>query len=448
MASIFDFLQPSAASQQPTQQATLFDLLRRSAMAQQATNGGAGIDPQQAQYAPQQAPQPAQAMIGANQPSPLDTAQWPAGPVGAPSQAMAQMPAPQAMPQPVAQPQITGVGDHLAAGAQSFAGSGGKIIPSLLNGLAGLMTGQRQDPAGRAAQAQNQTARALVAKGVEPQIAMAAINSPELMKTLITQHFGTKQVQNLGDGYIVRDGKVEKAYDKTAAGGTEYGLNPIYGKDEQGNDVLGTLGKDGTFKKIDTGGVKLNSGVDKIDLGTHYQLRDRRTGQVVATEKKDIEGVQRAEEIGTSQGKALAGASGDIQTGQNALDLVKKIRENPNLERGTGITSLGNKIPGTGGYDFENLVEQAKSGAFLQAIQQMRGLGSLSNSEGGAATAAITRMNTSTSAGAFKDALSDYEKIVQQGIDRAKNRLSNPTAINPSAPSSNIDALLKKYGGS
>lgn len=447
MASIFDFLQPSAASQQPAQQATLFDLLRRSAMAQQATNGGAGIDPQQAQYAPQQAPQAApQQIVGANQPSPLDTAQWPAGPVGAPSQAMAMMP--QQAARPVAQPQVStpGLGDHLAAGAQSFAGSGGRLIPSILNGFAGLVSGQRQDPAFKAG---NQTAKALIAKGVEPDIAAAAMNSPELMKALIAQHFGTKQVQNLGDGYIYKDGQVVQAYDKSKAdGATEYGLNPIYGKDEQGNDVLGTLGKNGTFKKIDTGGVKLNSGVDKIDLGTHYQLRDRKTGQIIATEKKDIAGAKREGEIGESQGKAIAAAPADIQSGQNALDMLDKIEKHPYIDRGTGATSVANRIPGTGGYDFENLVEQAKSGAFLQAIQQMRGLGSLSNSEGGAATAAITRMNTATSKEAFLDAANDYRKVVKQGMSRAQSRLANPSAINPGAAAPNVDDLLKKYGGS
>ena len=93
------------------------------------------------------------------------------------------------------------------------------------------------------------------------------------------------------------------------------------------------------------------------------------------------------------------------------------------MERGTGGTSVFNRVPGTGGYDFANKVEQAKSGAFLTAIQQMRGLGALSNAEGSAATAAITRMDTATSEEAFKSALDDYEKIVRQGIERAQGRL-------------------------
>jgi hypothetical protein len=222
---------------------------------------------------------------------------------------------------------------------------------------------------------------------------------------------------------------IDKA--RTSSGKTEYGLNPVYGTDEQGNQVLGTIGKDGSFKRIDTGGVKLQSGVEKIDLGTHFQLRDKRTGQVIGVEPKDIAGAESAKTEGKARGAAIVAAPADIQAGQNALDILKKVRENPYLDRGTGFSSLANGIPGTGGYDFANLVEQSKNGAFLQAIQSMRGLGSLSNAEGSAATSAITRMNVSTSKEAFLEALADYEKVVKQGIARAQGRLDNPSASSP-----------------
>jgi hypothetical protein len=229
------------------------------------------------------------------------------------------------------------------------------------------------------------------------------------------------------------------AYQKGAT--AKSGLTPIYGQDSSGKTVLGVMNNDGTFRKVDTGDFTPQSGVDRIDLGTHYQLRDHRTGVVVGDEPKDLRGAEREKEVGEAQGKALASAPADIQSGQNALDLIGKIRKDPYLERGTGFSSVLNSIPGTGGHDFANVVEQAKSGAFLQAIQQMRGLGSLSNAEGGAATAAITRMNTSTSTPAFLDALSDYEKIIKQGMSRAQSRLDNPSATNPSGSSATTKRL-------
>lgn len=104
------------------------------------------------------------------------------------------------------------------------------------------------------------------------------------------------------------------------------------------------------------------------------------------------------------------------------------------------MSSILNNIPGTGGYDFQNLVDQAKSGAFLTAIQQMRGLGALSNAEGSTATQAVTRMNTATSEEAFLKALDDYEKIIDQGIARAQSRM--PASA---APSGAMD-YRTKYG--
>jgi type II secretory pathway pseudopilin PulG len=68
----------------------------------------------------------------------------------------------------------------------------------------------------------------------------------------------------------------------------QFGLNPIYGTDpETGKTVLGTIGNRGTFKPIDTGGFEVANGIDKVDLGTHFGLLDKRTGQMVGTLPKE-----------------------------------------------------------------------------------------------------------------------------------------------------------------
>lgn len=316
-----------------------------------------------------------------------------------------------------------GIGDRLLSGLSGFAAGGrtGGLIGALTGGVNGAITGQTPE---------NQTMKVLVANGFDPATAQAITKDPALLRSVFSERL---KRQFLADDPMrkLQMEKLRVDIDKAREGGTEYSLTPTYGIDENGNTVLGTVGKNGTFKKIDTGGVKIQSGVEKVDLGSHYQLRDKRTGQVVGVEPKDLRGAEREKGIGESQGKAVASAPADIQAGQNALDILDKVEKHPYLERGTGFSSLLNSVPGTGGHDFANLVEQAKSGAFLQAIQQMRGLGSLSNAEGGAATAAITRMNTSTSQEAFLEALSDYRRIVKQGIARAQSRLADPSATNP-----------------
>lgn len=203
---------------------------------------------------------------------------------------------------------------------------------------------------------------------------------------------------------------------------TFYG-NPIPIQTPQGIQY-GQIGSRGSFKPIDIGqGNTFAPAVKTVDTGTGTALVGPGGVQVGAAIPKDLAGAETQKEIGTATGKAIAAAPGDLQAGQNAKDLITQLKTDPNRERGTGWSSLGNVIPATAGYDYQNKVDQAKSGAFLTAIQQMRGLGSLSNAEGGAATAAVTRMNTATSEQAFLDALNDYEKIIDQGIARAQSRI-------------------------
>ncbi len=203
---------------------------------------------------------------------------------------------------------------------------------------------------------------------------------------------------------------------------TYYG-NPIAIQTPNGIQY-GQIGSKGSFKPIEIGqGNTFAPAVKPVDTGTGTALVGPGGVQVAAPIQKDVAGKAAQEEIGTAQGKATAAAPGDLQAGLNAKALVNDIRNDPNRQRGTGFSSLGNVIPGTAGYDFQNKVDQAKSGAFLTAIQQMRGLGALSNSEGDAATRAVTRMNTATSEEAFNAALNDYETIIDQGIAKAQQRI-------------------------
>jgi len=204
----------------------------------------------------------------------------------------------------------------------------------------------------------------------------------------------------------------------------EYGLNPQYGTDANGNPVILQLSKGGTSKQtMLPEGIQLSKEPIKLDAGTHFVLLDPITRQPVGQIQKDLAGAERDKELGTAEGKAIAAAPGDIQSGQNALDIVESLRNDPAKAWGVGGTSVFNAIPGTPGKGFQNKVDQAKSGAFLTAIQQMRGLGALSNAEGGAATAAVTRMDTATNEADFNAALDDYEKIIRQGINRAQARV-------------------------
>ena len=145
--------------------------------------------------------------------------------------------------------------------------------------------------------------------------------------------------------------------------------------------------------------------------------------------------VESARVRGEAAATAEVAAPADIAVADRTLSYIDEVRNHPGKGQGTGMSSYGNWIPGTSGKDFQNRVDQLKSGAFLSAIDEMRGMGSLSNAEGQTATAAITRMDTATSEEEFNAALDDYERIVKLGRDRAAKRLKAPEGdASPEAP--------------
>jgi hypothetical protein len=303
----------------------------------------------------------------------------------------------------------------LAAGAGLL---GGATAPQQVAGLAQGVSGARQ---------KNKTLEFL--RQQNPELAAAvesgALSGGDAYKLFYQQKLEAQKPKNnfmSAGGSLYDTSTGQWVTPPASAGGAEYGLNPVYGTDASGKTGIGQVAKDGSFHIVDTGGFSPVGTTHNLNLGTTYQTQDR-AGNVIGNAPIDNAGKNTQEEIGSAQGKAIAAAPGDLQAAQNALDMVQSLRNDPYKGRGTGFSSVLNGIPGTGGYDFSNKVDQAKSGAFLTAIQQMRGLGSLSNSEGGAATAAVNRMNTSTSEEEFNAALDDYEKIVRQGAARAQARI-------------------------
>lgn len=107
----------------------------------------------------------------------------------------------------------SGIGNRLLNSTQSFANSG-NAISALGNGIASLITGNREDPTGRAesqqAQIANVTARALLAKGVDPSVVAAAVQpgNGELLKSLFTQMTtqGTFKTFKDADGNLFTSG--------------------------------------------------------------------------------------------------------------------------------------------------------------------------------------------------------------------------------------------------
>lgn len=87
-------------------------------------------------------------------------------------------------------------------------------------------------------------------------------------------------------------------------------------------------------------------------------------------------------------------------------------------------------IPGTDKATWMAKKEEVVGKTFLTAIEQLKGFGALSDQEGRAATAAISRLNnTDQNEESYKAAVKELQDIVKRGVDRNAEKLGKPSVF-------------------
>jgi hypothetical protein len=121
----------------------------------------------------------------------------------------------------------------------------------------------------------------------------------------------------------------------------------------------------------------------------------------------------------------------------NAVTVAKHVQElltHPGFKSSVGMgIPFAKNIKGTPQADFYTRLEQIKGGAFLIAIDTLRGTGAISEPEGAKATAAKNRMTTATSEKEFNAAAKDYMDIIEQGVKQTYLKAGQPyvpTSVN------------------
>ena len=104
------------------------------------------------------------------------------------------------------------------------------------------------------------------------------------------------------------------------------------------------------------------------------------------------------------------------------LGTIKGLRGHPGLEAGTGASTYLPSLRGTDRYGFETLLSQAQGQTFLQAYQDLKGGGQITEIEGQKAENAIARLQQGLKKEEFLQALSELEEVVNKGLQRAKQK--------------------------
>lgn len=133
-----------------------------------------------------------------------------------------------------------------------------------------------------------------------------------------------------------------------------------------------------------------------------------------------------------------AGAQFDLPRVEQNVAQAKKdiedLKNDPSLKYITGAASLAPTIPGTGQARAISKYEQIKGQTFLQAYQQLRGSGQISDTEGRKAEAAVGRLNRAQNTTDFVAALSELEDVLDSGLAKARKQANSNASSNTSDP--------------
>jgi len=160
----------------------------------------------------------------------------------------------------------------------------------------------------------------------------------------------------------------------------------------------------------------------------------------LAQQQAAAAGAKKAEEVvGEDIGKLRAGIGKAERNADYLLTKVDQLLTHPGFEVSVGASAqpFFQLIPGTDKADWYARFKEVQGQQFLQAIESLRGTGSITEKEGIEAKAAISRMSTSQSEAEFRTAAQDFQNIVKRGIDASRSKLGQASKYG-TAPESEL----------
>jgi NADPH:quinone reductase-like Zn-dependent oxidoreductase len=114
--------------------------------------------------------------------------------------------------------------------------------------------------------------------------------------------------------------------------------------------------------------------------------------------------------------------------------ILTGVTEHPGLASGTGKSSILPAVPGTKRKSFDVLLDQVQGKQFMEAYQDLKGGGVITEIEGEKATSALARMDAAQSEGDFLSAVADFKGVVERGIAEKRRRAGVPPQTGEAAP--------------
>lgn len=141
---------------------------------------------------------------------------------------------------------------------------------------------------------------------------------------------------------------------------------------------------------------------------------------------------ETAETIGKDIGVTAANFGKAKDSAMTLINQAQGLVDDPGFEVSVGFSSqpFFQLIPGTDKATWMAKKEEVVGKTFLTAIESLKGFGALSDQEGRAATAAISRLNnTNQNEESYKAAVKELQDIVKRGVDRNAAKLGKPSVF-------------------
>lgn len=162
------------------------------------------------------------------------------------------------------------------------------------------------------------------------------------------------------------------------------------------------------------------------------ELDDKKYDRQIARETNDLKLADLQDKRAKNQQdieQARRDKSDAYNTSMDAMsrtiETAKKVRDSPGFNGyfGVNINPFSNRfIPGTDAADTSALVDTLKSQGFMSGIQQMRGLGALSNAEGQKVMDAIGNLSASQSEASAKASIKAIISTTQKAQERLQQK--------------------------
>jgi len=169
-------------------------------------------------------------------------------------------------------------------------------------------------------------------------------------------------------------------------------------------------------------------GLKTVDTGTEYRIYDPATGQFLYSMPKNLRAEKREEQIGTGEGRRIAdeaaAAPGAIDYSNKTIDMIDEALTHPGFDANFGKAGVIPNRPGSDAANAWARIKQLMGRNFVDAYSSIKGAGPITDAEGAAATAAQSRLDTSTSAEEARSALLEMKQLMRERIAKAQRALA------------------------